>query len=90
MISCHHSQFHIRIVNSQSEASILLHRRGKSLFCLSRSVFFPQKRDSYKLTIIASDLNGQAGGKTGTGEVEVKILDINDNVPVLEKESVGV
>lgn len=34
-------------------------------------------------------MNGQPGGKTGTGEVQVKILDINDNVPVLEKESVG-
>lgn len=41
------------------------------------------------MIIIASDLNGQAGGNTGTGEIEVKILDINDNVPVLEKESVG-
>lgn len=41
------------------------------------------------MTIIASDLNGEPGGKTGTGEIEVKILDINDNVPYLEKESVG-
>lgn len=41
------------------------------------------------MTIIASDLNGQAGGNTGTGEIEVKITDINDNVPVLEKDSVG-
>lgn len=41
------------------------------------------------MTIISSDLNGQAGGNTATGEIEVKINDINDNVPVLEKESVG-
>lgn len=58
------------------------------LICFCFFVFF-KKRDSYKLKIIASDLNGQSGGNTGTGEVEVKILDINDNVPVLEKESVG-
>lgn len=72
------------IGNRQSETSILLYRR-----CNSLCFFFFKKRDSYKLTIIASDLNGQAGGNTGTGEVEVKILDINDNVPFLEKESVG-
>lgn len=40
--------------------------------------------------IIASDLGGREGGNTGTGEIEIKILDINDNVPVLEKEWVGV
>lgn len=40
--------------------------------------------------IKASDLNGESGGRTGTGEVVVKILDINDNIPTLEKESVGV
>lgn len=41
------------------------------------------------MKIIASDLDGQAGGNTGTGEVEVKVQDINDNVPFLEKNSVG-
>lgn len=35
-------------------------------------------------------MNGQQGGNTGTGEIEIKIMDINDNVPTLEKESVGV
>lgn len=35
-------------------------------------------------------MNGQPGGMTGTGEIEIKILDINDNIPTLEKESVGV
>lgn len=40
--------------------------------------------------IKTADLNGGAGGNTGTGEVEIKLLDINDNIPFLEKESVGV
>lgn len=79
---------------SQSKISILLHRRCKSLSCVSWSfffyLFFFQKQDSYKLTIIASDLNGQPGGNTGTGEVTVKIQDINDNVPTLDRDSVGV
>lgn len=35
-------------------------------------------------------MNGAVGGNAGTNEIEIKILDINDNVPTLEKESVGV
>uniref|UniRef100_A0A674MY22 Desmoglein-2-like n=1 Tax=Takifugu rubripes TaxID=31033 RepID=A0A674MY22_TAKRU len=46
-----------------------------------------ETRDSYKLTIIAVDMNGQPEGNTGTGEIEVKITDINDNIPVLDKDS---
>lgn len=52
--------------------------------------FFFQTQDTYKLTIIASDLNGRAGGNTGTGEIEIKLTDINDNIPTLEKETVYV
>lgn len=44
----------------------------------------------YKLNIIASDMNGKAGGNSGSGEIEIRIRDINDNVPMLEKESVCV
>lgn len=48
-----------------------------------------QTKDTYKLIIKASDLGGHAGGNTGTGEITINIMDINDNVPTLEKESVG-
>uniref|UniRef100_A0A8D3B913 Cadherin domain-containing protein n=1 Tax=Scophthalmus maximus TaxID=52904 RepID=A0A8D3B913_SCOMX len=41
--------------------------------------------DSYKLVIKGIDLGGAAGGLTGTGTVEIKVLDINDNIPTLEK-----
>ncbi|KAM6919718.1 desmoglein-2-like protein isoform 2-T2 [Lycodopsis pacificus] len=46
-----------------------------------------ERQDTYTLTIQASDMYGQSGGNTGTGEIAVKILDINDNIPTLEKES---
>ncbi|XP_037538123.1 desmoglein-2 [Nematolebias whitei] len=46
-----------------------------------------ETKDVYKLNIIASDMNGKAGGNSGSGEIEIRIRDINDNVPVLEKES---
>ncbi|XP_044055451.1 uncharacterized protein LOC122877664 isoform X2 [Siniperca chuatsi] len=41
--------------------------------------------DFYKLVIKGSDMGGAAGGLTGTGTVEIKVLDINDNIPTLEK-----
>lgn len=40
--------------------------------------------------IRASDMAGESGGNTGSGEIEIKISDINDNIPTLEKESVSV
>nr|XP_020451505.1 desmoglein-2-like isoform X2 [Monopterus albus]XP_020451506.1 desmoglein-2-like isoform X3 [Monopterus albus] len=46
-----------------------------------------ETKDTYKLIIKGADLFGRAGGNTGTGEIVVKILDINDNIPTLEKES---
>ncbi|KAM4550948.1 desmoglein-2-like protein isoform 1-T2 [Odontesthes bonariensis] len=46
-----------------------------------------EKQDTYTLTIIASDLDGRLGGNTGSGEIQIKIQDINDNIPTLEKES---
>uniref|UniRef100_A0A3Q2TE66 Cadherin domain-containing protein n=1 Tax=Fundulus heteroclitus TaxID=8078 RepID=A0A3Q2TE66_FUNHE len=42
---------------------------------------------TYKLIVLASDLGGQAGGNTGTGEIEIKLTDINDNIPTLAKET---
>ncbi|KAK2815966.1 hypothetical protein Q5P01_026433 [Channa striata] len=41
--------------------------------------------DFYKLVIKGTDFGGAAGGLTGTGTVEIKVLDINDNIPTLEK-----
>ncbi|KAM4727519.1 desmoglein-2-like protein [Anableps anableps] len=46
-----------------------------------------ETKDTYKLIIIASDLEGKPGGNTGTGEIEIKLTDINDNIPTLEKET---
>lgn len=44
--------------------------------------------DFYKLVIKGTDLGGATVGLTGTGTVEIKILDINDNIPTLEKSEV--
>lgn len=54
---------------------------------VQRSTLDRETKDTYRLTIKASDMGGQPGGNFGTGNVEIKILDINDNIPTLEKES---
>ncbi|KAG7515027.1 Desmoglein-2 Cadherin family member 5 HDGC [Solea senegalensis] len=41
--------------------------------------------DLYKLVVMGRDLAGAPGGRTGTGTVEIKVVDINDNIPTLEK-----
>ncbi|XP_062419458.1 desmoglein-2-like protein [Pungitius pungitius] len=44
-----------------------------------------ETHDFYTLIVKGIDLGGAAGGLTATGTVEIKILDINDNRPILEK-----
>ncbi|MEQ2312708.1 hypothetical protein AMECASPLE_033938 [Ameca splendens] len=47
-----------------------------------------ETHDFYKLVIKGTDMGGAPGGKTGTGTVEIQVLDINDNIPTLEKSEV--
>lgn len=53
-----------------------------------RSYCCPQKQSFYTLTIKATDMGGAPAGKTGTGKQLIKILDINDNTPSLDKDAV--
>ncbi|XP_032421120.1 desmoglein-2-like [Xiphophorus hellerii] len=46
-----------------------------------------ETKSTYKLTIYASDMDGKAGGHTGTGEIEIDLTDINDNIPTLAQET---
>ncbi|XP_076873107.1 desmoglein-2.1-like isoform X2 [Brachyhypopomus gauderio] len=42
--------------------------------------------DAYTLVVQGVDMDGAAHGYTGTGTVQIQVLDINDNVPTLEKD----
>ncbi|XP_043990287.1 desmoglein-2-like [Gambusia affinis] len=46
-----------------------------------------ETKSTYKLTILASDMGGHGGGHTGTGEIEINLTDINDNIPTLAQET---
>lgn len=56
---------------------------GLSLCC-------PQTQSSYILTIKGTDMNGAPGGNTGTGTIQVKVVDVNDNKPMLDKDEVSI
>jgi len=49
-----------------------------------------QKHDSYLLTIKGTDMDGAPSGNTGTTQVKIQVVDINDNIPVLEKDEVKI
>lgn len=59
-----------------------------SVFMLFVCAFLLQTHDFYKLVVKGTDMKGGAGGKSGTGTVEIKVVDINDNIPTLEKSEV--
>ncbi|CAJ0957915.1 unnamed protein product [Ranitomeya imitator] len=44
----------------------------------------------YSLVISASDLNGGPGGLSGQCGADIKVLDVNDNFPMLEQDSYSV
>ncbi|XP_056149200.1 LOW QUALITY PROTEIN: desmoglein-2-like protein [Lampris incognitus] len=46
-----------------------------------------ETQDTYTLTVKGADMNGAAGGNSGSGTITIKVMDINDNVPTLEEET---
>ncbi|XP_070775400.1 desmoglein-2-like protein [Enoplosus armatus] len=82
-----HSKIFYSIVEQSNVGRMFFINSHTGEVMVQQNTLDREKQDTYKLTIQASDLNGQPGGNTGTGEIEIKILDINDNIPTLEKES---
>ncbi|XP_042353188.1 desmoglein-2-like [Plectropomus leopardus] len=79
------SQIVYRILSNTAGMFTINSQTGEIL--VRQNTLDREKQDTYTLTIQASDLGGQPGGNTGTGEVVIKLMDINDNIPTLEKES---
>ncbi|NXT84217.1 DSG2 protein, partial [Zapornia atra] len=46
-----------------------------------------ETQSSYSLVVEARDRNGDIGGNAATSSLEIKVLDVNDNVPVVESKS---
>ncbi|XP_061776265.1 desmoglein-2-like protein [Nerophis ophidion] len=80
------SQIFYSIVETSSTAGMFAINSRTGDVWVQRNTLDRETKDTFKVIIRASDLNGQPGGNTGTGDIEIKILDINDNIPTLEKE----
>ncbi|XP_029380665.1 desmoglein-2-like [Echeneis naucrates] len=81
------SQIYYSIVEQSSTAGLFFINSQTGEVMVRSNNLDRETKDTYKLTISASDMGGQASAITGTEEIEIKILDINDNIPTLEKET---
>ncbi|XP_061111878.1 desmoglein-2-like protein [Conger conger] len=66
---------------------------GRSMFSIKetgeiyvqQSTLDRETHSSYLLKVKGTDMKGEKGCRTGTGTVTINILDVNDNVPTLDK-----
>lgn len=56
---------------------------------LNTSFLSLQTQSSYSLVVEAKDRGGELGGNAATSSLEIKILDVNDNLPVVQSSSVS-
>ncbi|XP_017278000.1 desmoglein-2 [Kryptolebias marmoratus] len=82
-----HAKLSYRIDEQSSGADMFYIDSRTGEIKVKRNTLDRETKDTYKLNIIASDLEGKSGGNTGSGEIEIKVTDINDNIPTLEKDS---
>ncbi|XP_050924415.1 desmoglein-3 [Lates calcarifer] len=86
--NCSHSQIAYSIKKQEpSDGTDLFYiDRNTGSIYVKENTLDRETQSSYILTITGSDLNGAPGGNTGTGTIHIKVVDINDNVPTLEKD----
>ncbi|CAJ1059633.1 desmoglein-2-like [Xyrichtys novacula] len=72
---------------SQSPPDDLFYITRDGTVCIKQATLDRERQDKYILTVIGKDLDGKPGGHTGTGTVTINVLDVNDNLPTLEKEA---
>ncbi|XP_071347518.1 desmoglein-2-like protein [Trachinotus anak] len=75
-----------RIVEQSNTAGMFFINSETGEVRVRRNTLDRETKDTYTLTIMATDMGGQSGGNSGTEDIEIRILDINDNIPTLEKE----
>uniref|UniRef100_A0AAY5F2M2 Cadherin domain-containing protein n=1 Tax=Electrophorus electricus TaxID=8005 RepID=A0AAY5F2M2_ELEEL len=81
------SQILYEIINQEPAGKRMFKINRNGEIRVSGSNLDREANDRYALTIKASDLNGAPGCLTGTARVIINILDVNDNIPTLERES---
>ncbi|KAM3605035.1 uncharacterized protein V6R79_019638 [Siganus canaliculatus] len=82
-----HSKIHYSIVESSNTAGMFSINSQTGEIFVARDSLDRETKDSYKVAIQVADMGGQQGAITSTGEVQIRILDRNDNIPYLERET---
>uniref|UniRef100_A0A3B4V634 Desmoglein-3-like n=1 Tax=Seriola dumerili TaxID=41447 RepID=A0A3B4V634_SERDU len=79
--------------NSQIAYSIIDQNPPHDMFYIEsdgtiyvKNILDRETADLYTLTVKGQDLNGKPGGNSETSTVTIKIQDVNDNLPTLEKD----
>ncbi|XP_077390683.1 desmoglein-2.1-like isoform X2 [Festucalex cinctus] len=64
----------------------MFHMNSDGNIYVDKSTLDRETTDQYFVTVQAQDLNGDLDGLTGTSTLTINVLDINDNLPMLEKD----
>ncbi|KAL7396381.1 hypothetical protein ABVT39_004926 [Epinephelus coioides] len=86
--NCLHSKIAYSLVKqepSDGRKVFYIDRKTGSIY-VKENTIDRETQSSYTLTVEGTDMDGAPGGNTGTGTILVKVVDINDNVPELEKD----
>nr|XP_033477415.1 desmoglein-2-like [Epinephelus lanceolatus] len=86
--NCSHSKIAYSLVKqepSDGRKVFYIDRKTGSIY-VKENTIDREIHSSYTLTVEGTDMDGAPGGNTGTGTIHVKVVDINDNVPKLEKD----
>ncbi|XP_042272827.1 desmoglein-2-like [Thunnus maccoyii] len=73
----------------RGEHFFYIHGKTGSIY-VNEGTLDRENQSSYILTIKGTDMDGNPAGNTGTCTLHVKIGDINDNIPTLEKDEYSV
>uniref|UniRef100_A0A3B3UQS8 Desmoglein-2-like n=1 Tax=Poecilia latipinna TaxID=48699 RepID=A0A3B3UQS8_9TELE len=90
-----HARIFYRIDESTNAAGMFSINSRTGEVIVAKTTLDRETKSIHKLTILASDMEGRAGGYTGTGEIEIQLTDINDNIPTLyegrvEENTIGI
>uniref|UniRef100_A0A8C1Y2J4 Cadherin domain-containing protein n=1 Tax=Cyprinus carpio TaxID=7962 RepID=A0A8C1Y2J4_CYPCA len=79
-----HTKIAYSIVKQQPENMFYIERDSGDIYVMHNTLD-REKIETYTLIIKGTDLGGDPNGNTGTGTAIINILDVNDNIPTLEK-----
>ncbi|XP_046884236.1 desmoglein-2-like isoform X2 [Hypomesus transpacificus] len=82
-----HTQISFSLVEQSSSGMMFSMNHKTGEIVVRQTSLDRETQDTFTLTVKGTDMNGASGGLSGTGQVVIKLLDINDNIPKLEKDT---